>query len=85
MIENWDLPGDHHTDSDCPRNGDDPLGTRCVCDDCDHGVSYDAECDLCHEESAEAALAGAVTPHEIGLYFKGKRAAGWTSPVSTTS
>lgn len=43
-------------------------------DVCDHGVSYDHECPTCEHEIAEAKAAGALTPHEIGLYWKGREA-----------
>lgn len=41
-------------------------------DQCDHGVSYDDECTTCNHEIAEAQNAGAWTPKEIGLYWKGR-------------
>lgn len=44
-------------------------------DQCEHGVDYDAECATCEHEIAEAKAAGALTPHEIGLYWKGADAA----------
>lgn len=40
-------------------------------DTCEHGVSYETECEACEAQAAEAHAAGAITPHEIGLYWKG--------------
>lgn len=44
-------------------------------DGCEHGVSWDGDCQTCRTELAEAQAAGALTPNEIGIYFKGKHAA----------
>ena len=44
-------------------------------DQCEHGVDYDGECATCESEIAEAKAAGALTPNEIGLYWKGAEAA----------
>lgn len=49
-----------------------PIGTD---DKCEHGADYDAECPPCETEIAQAKAAGALTPHEIGLYWKGAEAA----------
>jgi hypothetical protein len=43
-------------------------------DGCSHGVSYDTDCAGCDADEAEATAAGAFTPNEIGIYFRGKRA-----------
>lgn len=44
-------------------------------DQCEHGTDYDAECPPCETEIAQAKAAGALTPFEIGLYWKGAEAA----------
>lgn len=43
-------------------------------DQCEHGIDYDAQCAACESEIAEAKAAGAATPFEIGLYWKGREA-----------
>lgn len=44
-------------------------------DKCEHGADYDAACSPCETEIAQAKTAGALTPHEIGLYWKGAETA----------
>lgn len=41
---------------------------------CEHGVEWDDDCAACNAELHEARLAMASTPHEIGVYFRGKAA-----------
>jgi hypothetical protein len=44
-------------------------------DGCGHGPTWDDDCLTCETEIAEAKAAGALTPNEIGIYFRGKSAA----------
>ncbi len=43
-------------------------------DTCEHGIDMDATCATCEAMLAEAHAVGAVTPNEIGIYEKGRRA-----------